>query len=198
MKTYRKFINGEEQIKTSNYIVIIKNGMTIYNPTEEMIYADGWEDYEDVIDEPTKKIKNTLEIVEEIILDQYNNRNDISNEEALDRAIVIYSWNKYINKSLKKGQVVSWNNLIYRTLQDIDIVLEIYPPSITTASLYEVVELLPTGTIDDPIPYTPPMEIYKDKYYIEEGDTYQCIRDSQTILTHNLSDLIGIYVNKIN
>ena len=41
MKQYIK--NGK--IKTRQEIVIVKNGMRTINPTENMIFADGWEEY---------------------------------------------------------------------------------------------------------------------------------------------------------
>lgn len=52
------------------------------------------------------------------------------------------------------------------------------------------------GTKDDPIPYAPPMEIFKDKYYTQSKVLYKCIRDSGQPLSHNLSDLVGNYVEK--
>ena len=41
MKQYTK----DGQIKYANRIVVIKDGMQIINPTEEMILADGWVEY---------------------------------------------------------------------------------------------------------------------------------------------------------
>ena len=52
------------------------------------------------------------------------------------------------------------------------------------------------GTKDDLIPYAPPMEIFKDKYYTQSKVLYKCIRDSGQPLSHNLSDLVGNYVEK--
>lgn len=49
MKRYIK----EGIIKTRNQIVIHKDGMNTYNPTEEMILADGWEEYVTPVYEPT-------------------------------------------------------------------------------------------------------------------------------------------------
>lgn len=49
MKRYIK----EGIIKTRNHIVIRKDGMNTYNPTEEMILADGWEEYITPVYEPT-------------------------------------------------------------------------------------------------------------------------------------------------
>ena len=41
MKLYKK----ENQIKSLNRIVIIKDDMQTFNPTEEMVLADGWEEW---------------------------------------------------------------------------------------------------------------------------------------------------------
>lgn len=40
------------------------------------------------------------------------------------------------------------------------------------------------------------MEIFKDKYYTQSKVLYKCIRDSGQPLSHNLSDLVGNYVEK--
>ena len=45
MKKYVKEVEGKKIYKTRSQIVIEKNGMSTYNPTEEMILADGWEEY---------------------------------------------------------------------------------------------------------------------------------------------------------
>lgn len=45
MKRYKKIIDGQTTIMSSKKIVIIKDSMQIINPTEEMILADGWEEY---------------------------------------------------------------------------------------------------------------------------------------------------------
>lgn len=66
-----------------------------------------------------------------------------------------------------------------------------------TSSLYKVVDKEHAGTIGDPIPYFPPMEIFKDKYYIQNADVYKCTRDSGTPLSHNLEDLVGQYVERV-
>jgi hypothetical protein len=45
MKKYVKEIEGKKVYKTRQQIVISKNGMSTYNPTEEMILSDGWVEY---------------------------------------------------------------------------------------------------------------------------------------------------------
>lgn len=197
MKRYVK----DGQIKTRQQIVICKDGMNIYNPTEEMILADGWVEYVEPTPEPAPEPvipqKSRMQIMQEIVFSQYNERTDISDEEALDRALVIYHWDKYIGKALKAGQCVVHEDKVYRVRQDIAQVLDIYPPSVDTASLYEAIVLTASGAEDDPIPYTPPMEIFEGKYYTENGFKYLCTRSSGTALSHELSTLVGIYVGLV-
>ena len=55
MKRYFKEINGKTVYKTRQQIVITKDGMNTYNPTEEMIFNDGWTEYVPVVEEPTEE-----------------------------------------------------------------------------------------------------------------------------------------------
>lgn len=194
MKQYKKEIDGVTVIKTRNQIVIHHDGMNIYNPTEEMIFADGWIVY---VPNPKERSNSPSAIIRSIVLDQYNSRTDIPDAEALERAVVIYDWDRYIGKPLNAGQVVVYEDQVYRVRQPITEVLSIYPPSLATASLYEAIVLTATGEIDDPIPYTPPMEIFNGKYYTQEDVKYKCTRDSGVALTHNLRDLVGMYVEVV-
>ena len=75
--------------------------------------------------------------------------------------------------------------------------LEDQYPSLSTAALYEVVELQATGAIDDPIAYVPPMEIFQGKYYTQGGVISKCTRDSGQALSHDLSALVGTYVETV-
>lgn len=53
------------------------------------------------------------------------------------------------------------------------------------------------GTIDNPIPYSKPMEIFEGKYYIQDGVKYKCTRNSGMPMSYNLYELIGQYVEKV-
>lgn len=55
MKLYEKIIDGKQHCKPANKIVIIKDGMQTFNPTEEMLLADGWKVHEPVVYEPTEE-----------------------------------------------------------------------------------------------------------------------------------------------
>ena len=190
---YYKFISG---VMVRSYCTSLNiDGHWVSNPTEEMILADGWVEYVAPVDDTPRK-KSAFQVTQEIVLENYNSRVDISDSEALDRMIVIFDWERYIGKVLKYGQVVVYDDKVWRVRQE-HPVLEVYPPSLNTASMYEVIEIIPTGEKDDPIPYTPPMEIFEGKYYSEDNMLYLCSRDSGTALTHRLADLVGIYVEKV-
>lgn len=184
------------KIKERSRIIIFKDDQQIINPTDEMVIADGWVEY--IAPDPV--VDNSSEIskqLQDALLDQYNKRTDITDEDALKRPLLVYEWDTYIGKSLKTGQIVSYESKLYRVRQDISTVIESYAPQLSTASLYEVIEVASAGTIDDPIPYTPPMEIFNGKYYTQNGVKYKCIRDSQTALSHNLADLVALYVEVV-
>ena len=69
MKLYKKIVNGEYQCKPAIKIVVIKDGMQIFNPSEAILLEDGW-----IIHQPEIK-----EISEE---EEYRN-NAISEIEQL-------------------------------------------------------------------------------------------------------------------
>jgi len=181
------------KIRDRSRIIIYKDDQQIINPTDEMVIEDGWVEFTP----PEPIVDNSREIskpLQEVLLDQYNERTDITDEDALKRPLLVYEWSTYIGKSLKTGQIVSYESKLYRVRQDIGQVLEGWFPGLTTASLYEVIEIVATGTIDDPITYTPPMEIFNGKYYIQDGVKYKCTRDSQIALSQDLKDLVALYV----
>lgn len=53
------------------------------------------------------------------------------------------------------------------------------------------------GTDDDPIPYTPPMELFNGKYYTQDGVKYLCDRDSGQAFDYDLTELVGLYVELV-
>lgn len=167
--------------------------LQVINPSEEAILADGWVEY---IPPKVEPKKSRMQIVQEIIVKQYNERTDISNEEALDYMAIIYPWDYYLDKTLDVGMLVVYEDKPWRVRQT-HTPLEVYPPSLATASLYEAIDKEHSGEVDDPIPYTPPMEIFNGKHYTEDGVVYRCTRDSGTALSHRLADLVGLYVEVV-
>ena len=181
-------------VKPRKKIIIIKDDFQIINPTEEMILADGWELY--VAPEPAPYQPSPREMLEKYQIKQFNERTDISDEDALEFSILVYDWDTYINKPIKAGQLAGYDGKVWRAVQD-HTVLSIYPPSLDTASLYTEVNLVDEGTIDNPIPYNNNMALENGKYYIQDNVKYLCTRDTGNPVYNNLSDLVGIYVEKV-
>lgn len=121
------------------------------------------------------------------------NTYDLSPSEALPVKDRYPEWE--IGIDVVKGHRYQYGEDLWEVLQG-HKTQENWKPSLETASLWKRVDEEHAGTKDDPIPYAPPMEIFKDKYYTQSKVLYKCIRDSGQPLSHNLSDLVGNYVEK--
>lgn len=109
-------------------------------------------------------------------------------EEQAQRKHGLYTHTEKGSSLNTKSFNVLWECIQGHTTQ------ENWKPSMATASLWKVVDEEHKGTIEDPIIYIPPMEIFKDKYYIQNGIKYKCTRNSEQPLIHDLSALVGLYV----
>lgn len=176
-----KYINKQtKEILYLNEIVIRNDdGSFTYNITDKTAREHGWEPYQ----EP--EVQNAINYTKEIA----NNSNNLTNKQCIDLLSYLKDWSEYIGKELPQGRVVKHNDRPWRARQTINPVLENQVPGIETAALYERIDIEHKGTLEDPIPYEAPMEIYKDKYYIEGGIIYVCLEDSQTALVHSLADI---------
>jgi hypothetical protein len=122
------------------------------------------------------------------------NTYDLSPSEALQVKDRYPEWETGIN--VKTGERYRVEDVLWECVKD-HLTQDNWKPSMATASLWKVVDEEHKGTIDDPIVYIPPMEIFKDKYYIQNGIKYKCTRNSEQPLTHDLSALVGLYVEKV-
>lgn len=119
---------------------------------------------------------------------------------ALTAVELFPKWNELVEKSEKvtKGFRFQYGGKLYRTEQPEYIFVEHYVPgTVGTESLFSKVDESHAGTIEDPIPYETNMEIYEGLYYSQNGVTYLCIRSSGQPLYHDLSVLVGNYVEAV-
>lgn len=121
------------------------------------------------------------------------NRLNLTDNEALSVKDFYPVWESKIGDNVEMGYKMRYDGNLWRVRQN-HLIQEHYPPSLATAALYEVIEEQHKGTLEDPIPYLPPMEIFNGKYYIQYDVLYLCTRDSGTALSHDLSALVGLYV----
>ena len=119
----------------------------------------------------------------------------MSNTEALEVKEFYPEWSA-ASVEVKKGERYQCDDLLWECIKD-HTTQELWKPSLATASLWKVVDEEHAGTQEDPIPYNPPMEIFKDKYYTQNEVLYKCTRNSGIPLSHDLSALIGLYVETV-
>lgn len=189
---FRTYSDTDHLIKRVADGVIYEDAIDIsgneeYEEVEEYVAVEGADTYDEILNVTDKVSAITRKI----------NRISLTNNEALSVMNLYPRWEEKINSTIEVGFITLHEGNLWRARQT-HIALEVYPPSLNTASLYEIIVEKHAGTKDDPIPYLPPMEIFEDKYYSQDGVIYKCVRNSGTALSHNLSDLVGIYVEQIN
>lgn len=116
---------------------------------------------------------------------------------ALTAVELFPKWNDLVFNavSVEKGFRFQHENTLYRLEQPTYTFVETYVPGSTgTESLFSKVDESHAGTIDEPIPYEVNMEIYEGLYYSQNGVIYHCTRNSGQPLQHDLSALVGVYV----
>lgn len=157
-------------------------------------------DFEEVDEIPEPETEETVPFEEQakiVLKAQVRQTPTFSNNEALKIKDLFDDWSDFIGQTLNVGQIVRTAEGLWRVRQE-HVAQAHYAPSIHTAALYERIVKDHEGTESDPIPYAPPMEIFNGKYYTQDGVLYLCFRDSGQALTHNLSELVGLYVNTVS
>lgn len=168
------------------------------------------DDYEEIdapegyLDRPVidhvKRLKRGEELVkknkEEI------NELELTAEQALEVKEMFPMWEEFVDKTITTGTRFQYDGKLWEVLQD-HTVLSHYQPSINTAALYKEVVLETNeegelnGTLENPIPYEGNMVLESGKYYSQDGVVYLCNRDSGNPVYHNLSELVGLYVEVV-
>lgn len=100
-----------------------------------------------------------------------------------------------IGKTVSKGFKMNHEGVLYKVIQPSLLIQEQYVPGeIGMESLYTVIDEVHQGTMEDLIPYSGNMELESGKYYKQNNIVYRCTRNTEQPVYHNLSDLVGIYV----
>lgn len=183
----RTFSDTEHEIRSKATNAVYSEAVDVtddveYEEIDEYIEVDAMT-YEEI----TQMAESVQETAKKI------NRIDLTDNEALSVKDFYPTWESKIGDNVEQGYKMLYDGNLWRVRQN-HLIQEIYPPSLSTAALYEVINYQHEGTLEDPIPYVPPMEIFNGKYYTQNGVTYRCTRDSGIALSHDLNALIGLYV----
>ena len=74
---------------------------------------------------------------------------------------------------------------------------EAWKPGTGTESLYARIDEQHDGSKYDPIPYSGNMALEAGKYYSQDGIVYHCTRDTGNQVYNALSELVGLYVERV-
>lgn len=124
------------------------------------------------------------------------NTMSLTDNESLKYKMFYPLWEDLIGTEVDAGFKFTYKDTLYKVRQK-HTISEEWKPDSGTESLYEEVNETNAGTLEDPIPYNNNMELEINKYYIQNGITYLCFRGTEQPVYHNLDELIGIYVNKV-
>lgn len=120
----------------------------------------------------------------------------LTDEQALAAKELYPTWESLIGTPATEGQRFRYGETLYKVRQAHTFATE-WIPGVETTALYEAIDESHAGTMDDPIPWTPPMTLYNGKFYTEDGKLYECWRDSGTALAYSLAELEGQYVTEV-
>ena len=161
----------------------------------DLLSSDEWtypEGEEPVINRDFSRIL-ALNILDEEVAKNINTY-ELTPAEALQVKDRYPEWIAGI--TVKVGERYLSDDILWECIQG-HTTQENWRPGTSTASLWKVVDEDHAGTIDDPIPYVTPMELFNGKYYRQDGVTYKCTRDSGIPLVQDLSALVGLYVELV-
>lgn len=125
--------------------------------------------------------------------------NALSDAQARTCKLIYQQWFNLIGTTATPGQRFLYGETLFKVRADASehTFSREWEPGVMTASLYEAIDEEHSGTIDDPITFTQPMQIYNGKYYSQNGKVYLCTRDSGQPLAFNLAELVGLYVTEV-
>lgn len=124
------------------------------------------------------------------------NAQTLSDRDALDAKVLYPEWKELVDTNYtaeKKYYKFVHEDILYKTIQDNFTFQAQWIPRKGTESIFTRIDEAHVGTKEDPIPYHTNMEVYKDKYYTEDGILYKCTRDSGQALHNKANELVGHY-----
>lgn len=122
-----------------------------------------------------------------------------SDEDAATVKYIYPTYTESIGKTIQQNYKMVHEDILYKVIQPtLEITAERIPGSQGMESLYTVIDEKHAGTQEDPIPYSGNMELEANKYYTQNGVLYKCTRGTGQPVYHQLSDLVGIYVEIVS
>lgn len=132
------------------------------------------------------KAKQLRQLIEQLAV-------TLDDETALTGVELFPRWT--IDRAYVVGDKVQRNGKLWRCIQAHTSQIGWEPENV--ASLWTEICETHAGTLEDPIPYNGNMALESGKYYSQNSKIYRCTRDTVNPVYHALSDLVGLYVEKV-
>ena len=132
------------------------------------------------------KAKQLRQLIEQLAV-------TLDDETALTGVELFPRWT--IDRAYVVGDKVQRNGKLWRCIQAHTSQTGWEPEN--AASLWTEICESHAGTLEDPIPYNGNMALESGKYYSQNSKIYRCTRDTVNPVYNALSELVGLYVEKI-
>lgn len=121
----------------------------------------------------------------------------LTDEQALEVVGIYPAWKKLCDSGFTAkdaGYRFRYKGKLYKTKTANFTFQSQWIPGVGTESIFERIDVEHKGTATDPIPYEGNMELFSGLYYTQDDVLYLCIRDTGAAVYHELSALVGLYV----
>lgn len=132
------------------------------------------------------KAKQLRQLIEQLAV-------TLDDETALTGVELFPIWT--IDRAYAVGDKVQRNGKLWRCIQAHTSQTGWEPENV--ASLWTEICESHSGTLEDPIPYNGNMALESGKYYSQNNKIYRCTRDTVNPVYNALSELVGLYVEKV-
>ena len=135
----------------------------------------------------------TTEEVTAMLIRAQINTLDVDDRTALRMREYYPEWES--GKAYTVGYKVQYVGKLYKVITAHTSQADWTPDA--AATLFTRIDEVHEGTKYDPIPYGGNMALENGKYYVQDGITYLCTRDTINPVYNALSDLVGLYVELV-
>ena len=132
------------------------------------------------------KAKQLRQLIEQLAV-------TLDDETALTGIELFPIWT--IDRAYAVGDKVQRNGKLWRCIQAHTSQTGWEPEN--AASLWTEICESHAGTLEDPIPYNGNMALESGKYYSQNSKIYRCTRDTVNPVYNALSEIVGLYVEKV-
>lgn len=115
--TYYKIINDRMVFSTCKTLQL-EDGTWVSNPSEETIFANGWQVYVPPIIPPQPELEPDYEqVIQAVKKFLSTETEDLTDEDALDVAALYPTWASKIDREVKAGERLWYDGKLYKVIQ---------------------------------------------------------------------------------